>query len=107
MSSEDDRLKAQADILLAQPESLLPVARAATIITVKNRTQGGPMTSLLQTNPYLRSTTARDAMLVRNAVESSVFEGARGLKTTGKPLRQRAAATARVRASAKKAVSKA
>lgn len=36
--------------------------------------------SLLDTNPYLRDPEQRKAMLLRSTYESSVFEGARGLK---------------------------
>jgi len=38
------------------------------------------MTSLLETNPYLRDPETRRRMLERNALDSSAFEGARGLK---------------------------
>lgn len=36
--------------------------------------------NLCQTNPYLRDPKKLREMLVRNTYESSVFEGARGLK---------------------------
>ena len=36
--------------------------------------------SLLETNPYLRDPETRRRMLERNALDSSAFEGARGLK---------------------------
>ena len=64
------------------------------------------MAPLLQTNPYLLNAVARAAMLVRNAVESSTFEGARGLKVGAMKRHQPAASTARFKASAKKVVSK-
>lgn len=38
------------------------------------------MASLLNTNPYLRDPETRRRMLERNALDSSAFEGARGLK---------------------------
>ena len=38
------------------------------------------MPSLLETNPYLRDPETRRRMLERNALDSSAFEGARGLK---------------------------
>ena len=38
------------------------------------------MASLLETNPYLRDPETRRLMLERNALDSSAFEGARGLK---------------------------
>jgi len=36
--------------------------------------------NLCQTNPFLRDSLKREAMIARNAYESSVFEGAKGLK---------------------------
>lgn len=48
------------------------------------------MASLLETNPYLRDPETRRLMLERNALDSSAFEGARGLKprdTQPKPRR--------------------
>jgi hypothetical protein len=38
------------------------------------------MASLAETNPYLRDPEARRRMLEEDALDSSVFEGARGLK---------------------------
>ncbi len=38
------------------------------------------MASLLETNPYLRDPETRRRMLERNALDSSTFEGAWGLK---------------------------
>jgi hypothetical protein len=38
------------------------------------------MASLIDTNPYLRDTEARRRMLEEDALDSSAFEGARGLK---------------------------
>ena len=38
------------------------------------------MASLIETNPYLRDPETRRRMLERNALDSSAFEGARGLK---------------------------
>ena len=38
------------------------------------------MASLLETNPYLRDPETRRRTLERNALDSSAFEGARGLK---------------------------
>ncbi len=38
------------------------------------------MASLLETNPYLRDPETRRRMLERNALDSSAFEGAQGLK---------------------------
>ncbi len=38
------------------------------------------MLSLIETNPYLRDPETRQRMLERNALDSSAFEGARGLK---------------------------
>ncbi len=52
------------------------------------------MASLLETNPYLRDPETRRRMLERNALDSSAFEGARGLKPrelqTPPPLRETA-----------------
>lgn len=48
------------------------------------------MPSLLETNSYLRDPETRRLMLERNALDSSAFEGARGLKprdTQPKPRR--------------------
>ena len=39
------------------------------------------MASLLETNPYLRDPETRRWMLKENALNSSAFEGARGLKS--------------------------
>ncbi len=39
------------------------------------------MASLIETNPYLRDPEARRRMLEEDARASSVFEGARGLKS--------------------------
>lgn len=36
--------------------------------------------TLIHTNPYLRDPARREALLRRQALNSSVFEGARGLK---------------------------
>jgi hypothetical protein len=58
------------------------------------------MASLLHTNPYLRSARLRERMLIRNALASSIFEGARGLRT------QRRVPTLRVKALVKKRSSK-
>jgi hypothetical protein len=38
------------------------------------------MASLAETNPYLRDPEMRRRMLEEDALDSSVFEGARGLK---------------------------
>ncbi len=38
------------------------------------------MASLIETNPYLRDPETRQQMLEENAYQSSVFEGAQGLK---------------------------
>jgi hypothetical protein len=38
------------------------------------------MASLIETNPYLRDPEARRRMLEEDALDSSAFEGARGLK---------------------------
>lgn len=46
------------------------------------------MASLLQTNVYLRNPRKRRAMLQRNALDSSVIEGARGLKVPNRTLRR-------------------
>ena len=58
------------------------------------------MAPLLRTNPYLQSPVQRERMLIRNAISSSVYEGARGLRV-GCKLR-----ALRAKASAKKRVSK-
>lgn len=58
------------------------------------------MAPLTQTNPYLRRPSVRNRMLRRNAVESSIFEGARGLRQ-GQPS-HRMLSAARASASAKK-----
>jgi hypothetical protein len=58
------------------------------------------MASLIHTNAYLKSPLLRERMLVRNVFESSVFEGARGLRV-GRPAR-----VLRTKASAKKRASK-
>jgi hypothetical protein len=39
--------------------------------------------SLAETNPYIRDPEKRRRMLEENALASSVFEGARGLKPAG------------------------
>ena len=39
------------------------------------------MKALVETNAYLRRPAARRRMLVHNALESSIFEGASGLRT--------------------------
>ena len=38
------------------------------------------MPPLIKTNPYLATSKARRDMLLRSAMDSSAFEGARGLK---------------------------
>jgi len=58
------------------------------------------MKSLLKSNPYLADPQDREAMLRQNAMQSSIFEGARGLPSQPlSPSRSR-----RSRASKKKAV---
>jgi len=58
--------------------------------------------SLVETNPYLANPERREQMLVRNAIDSSAIEGARGLRT---PRYRSNSDTARRRASAKKSES--
>ncbi len=59
------------------------------------------MKPLIETNPYLRDPEKREQYLERNTYDSSVFEGARGLR---KPASHSAASRPRSRASVKKAV---
>jgi len=61
------------------------------------------MKPLSQTNPHLRDPKKRVAMVVRNVIASSVFEGARGL--SAKSLRQCAEAALRDKASTKNSTS--
>ena len=37
------------------------------------------MASLAETNPYLKDPTLRNKMIAEDALQSSIFEGARGL----------------------------
>ena len=37
--------------------------------------------TLAQTNPYIRSPEVRLRIIIRNALQSSILEGARGLRT--------------------------
>ncbi len=59
------------------------------------------MKPLSETNPYIRDPEARRRLLEENAYDSSVFEGARGLK---KPEAQRLARKRASKASTKKSV---
>jgi hypothetical protein len=43
------------------------------------------MASLAETNPYIRDPERRRRLLEENALDSSVFEGARGLKAALQP----------------------
>lgn len=60
------------------------------------------MKSLAETNPYVRDPETRRRLIARNARQSSVFEGARGLPAADQPVRAR---KPRASASAKKSVS--
>ena len=56
------------------------------------------MKPLVETNKYMRKASVRNRILAHNALESSVFEGARGLGPV-----KRAAKVSRVRIHAKSA----
>jgi len=60
------------------------------------------MALVIHTNPYLRDPVKREEMLRDSVRQSSIFEGARGLRKPGQPTPSKR----RVRTSTKKAASK-
>ena len=57
------------------------------------------MPLLIESNPYLRDAEVRQRMIIEDAFQSSIFEGAQGIKRHGAPVQTKR----RVIASAKKA----
>ena len=51
---------------------------------MKRQNKKSSSDSLLQSNPYLLHPSVRSAMLEKNVLESSLLEGARGLKVRAK-----------------------
>ena len=61
----------------------------------------GGMKSLLQSNRYLANRRTREAWLRQSALESSIFEGARGLSTHSRGIRRNRRSIAAAKKAAK------